>query len=163
MRMRTEGGQARRLLSLVALLCVPASRAVAQRERSPGGVKIGLQVGVGMVVSPVAFVVGGLATKWVARHAGASEALESRVAYFGAWGLAGLATAAVPPLLVRGGNYPAALAGAVAGGVGAGAMVWAGHAMFRDGARCGILCTSWGVAAFALPATGATLWYNRSR
>ena len=163
MRMRTMVGQARRVLSLVALLSVPASRVVAQREHSPSGVKVGLQLGIGTLVTPVAFVVGGLGSKWVARQAGATEAQESQVAYFGAWGLAGLTTAAIPPLLVRGGNYPTALAGTLAGGAAAGVMVWAGRAMFHDKAGCGVLCTSWGIVAFALPATGATFWYNRSR
>ncbi|MEP7347994.1 MAG: hypothetical protein ABI877_22185, partial [Gemmatimonadaceae bacterium] len=76
---------------------------------------------------------------------------------------AGLATAAIPPLMVRGGSYPAAVGGVAIGAGAAALMVKSGRAMFRDDAHCGVLCTTWGLAAFALPATGATLLYNRSR
>jgi hypothetical protein len=151
------------MLSLVVFLSLPARGAIGQQERSPSGVKVGLQIGAGTIVAPVAFVVGGLATKWVVRHAGANEVQESRAAYAGAWGMTGLATAAVPPLLVRGGNYPAALAGTAIGGAAAGVMVWAGRTLFHENARCAVLCTSWGIVTFALPAAGATLLYNRSR
>ncbi len=150
-------------LSLTVLLGTPATLALAQRQPAPSGLKVGLQVVTGTVVAPVAFVAGGLATKWVARRIGASEQQESSVAYVGAWSLAGIATAAVPPLMVRGGTYPAALVGTALGGAAAGLVILAGRRMFRDDAQCGVLCTSWGLVSFALPATGATLLYNRSR
>ena len=150
-------------LTMAALIALSTTRALAQREPTPSGVKVGAQVVTGTVVAPVAFVAGGLSTKWVARHLGANEARESSLAYVGAWTLAGLATAGVPPLIVHGGNYPAALAGTAIGGAAAGVMVWSGRVMFHNSAHCGVLCTTWGIATFALPATGAALAYNRSR
>ena len=163
MRMRARVGKEISRLALLALLGVPATSVLAQREPAPSGVKVGLQITSGTVVAPLAFVAGGLATKWFARRAGAGEPRESSLAYVGAWTLAGLATAAMPPLLVHGGNYPAALAGTAVGGAAAGVMVVAGRAMFHNNAHCGVVCTTWGIATFALPATGAALAYNRSR
>lgn len=165
MRMKTAVGQALRTTAMTVLIAVsiPAMPAGAQRQPTPSGVKVGAQIATGTLVAPVAFVAGGLGTKWVARHLGADEARESRLAYFGAWTLTGLATAGVPPLIVKGGNYPSALAGTVVGGAAATAMVAAGRVMFHNQEHCGVICTTWGIATFALPATGATLGYNRSR
>ncbi len=135
----------------------------AQRSSDPSGVRVGAQIVTGTVVAPLAFVAGGLAARALAVRAGASEDGARNAAYIGAWTLAGVGTSIVPPLLLRGGNYPASVAGTVVGGVAASGLVWAGRRIFHDAARCGVLCTIVGAAAFALPATGATLFYNQSR
>lgn len=156
-------GRALRALSISVLSAVTTTTALAQRQAAPSGVKVGMEIVTGTVVAPLVFIGGGVTTKWIARRLGATERVESRSAYVGAWTMTGLVTAAVPPLLVHGGNYPAALAGTAIGGAAAAAMVWAGRSMFREAEHCGVVCTVWGVAAFALPATGATLLYHRSR
>lgn len=160
MRMRAVVVQA---ILWAPMLTVPWSSVWAQQEEDPSGVRVATQIVAATAIGPVAFMGGGLATKWIVHRTGANEARERRAAYVGAWTLTGVATAAVPPLVLRGGNYPAALAGAVVGGAAGGVMVWTGRALFRDRARCGVVCTAWGIAAFALPATGATLLYDRSR
>jgi hypothetical protein len=69
----------------------------------------------------------------------------------------------VPSLIVRGGTYPAAVAGALAGGLVAGAAVWVGRSTFGRAASCNVFCVALGAAVLALPAVGATVAYNRSR
>lgn len=150
--------------ALLALLLVVGSRPVAaQRDSEPSGVRIGAQIAAGSVIAPVAFVAGGLAARGVARRARASEEAARNAAYIGAWTLAGLSTSVMPPLLVRGGNYPASLAGTVAGGAASAIMIWTGRRLFHEDARCGLICSTFGVVSVVLPATGATLLYNRSR
>jgi len=163
MRTRFVYGPAIGMRTTLLGLFIAAAPVQAQREPAPSGLKVGAQIAAGTVVAPLAFVGGGLATKWVARHLGADEARESSLAYVGAWTLAGLATAGVPPLIAKGGNYPAALAGAALGGAAGAVMVAGGRALFRNNAHCGVICTTWGIATFALPAAGATVLYNRSR
>jgi hypothetical protein len=135
----------------------------AQQENGPSGVRVTAQIVTGTVIAPVAFVAGGLAARNIAQRAGASERTAERVAYVGAWALAGLGTSVVPPLLLRGGNYPASLAGTAAGGAAAAVAVWMGRQLFHGRAHCGVICTTFGIATFALPAAGATVVYNRSR
>ncbi|MFN8582086.1 MAG: hypothetical protein U0163_14075 [Gemmatimonadaceae bacterium] len=147
----------------VAMSVAMAVPAFAQKAGNPSGVRVGLQITVGSVVAPAGFVGGGLAARALARRAGASEESARTAAYVGAWTVAGLSTSVVPPLMLRGGNYPASLMGTAGGGLAAAAVVWAGRHWFRDDAHCGFVCTTLGVVAFALPATGATIAYNNSR
>lgn len=164
MPMRPVDRRAARIALVCALGALAPGRGIrAQQERAPSGITVTAQVVTGTVVAPVAFVAGGLATKWVARHLGADEARERSLAYVGAWTLAGAATAAVPPLFARGGYYMASFAGTAIGGGAAAIMVASGRALFRDSARCGVVCTAWGIATFSLPAAGAAILYNRSR
>ncbi|MFN8570509.1 MAG: hypothetical protein U0132_00555 [Gemmatimonadaceae bacterium] len=148
--------------ALLVALCLTRP-ADAQRAQNPSGVRVGAQIVTATVIAPVAFVAGGLATRALALRAGASEDGARNAAYIGAWTLAGLGASVVPPLLLRGGNYPASAAGTAVGGVASIAVVWAGRHLFHDDARCGVVCTLVGATAFALPATGATLFYNNSR
>lgn len=115
------------------------------------------------VVAPAAFVGGGLGARWLASKLGASPDGARKVAYVGAWSLAALGTSVVPPLLLRGGNYTSSLAGTALGGIAGGLVVWVGRIVYADEPGCGVVCTALGLAAFALPATGATILYNRSR
>ncbi|MBV6520103.1 MAG: hypothetical protein MNPFHGCM_00208 [Gemmatimonadaceae bacterium] len=164
MSMRYVKRWSRRVSLGCALSALVQGQAVwAQQTKEPDGLKVTAQVAAGTVMAPVAFVVGGLTTKWVARHLGATEARERSLAYVGAWILAGAATAAAPALLEKGGYFMASAAGAAIGGSVAAVMVAGGRALFRNDDRCGVFCTAWGLATFAVPATGAAVVYNRSR
>jgi len=116
-----------------------------------------------MLATPLGFVAGGLATRWVAYKIGSSDAAAERAAYVGAWTSATLAAATTPALVARGGAWPQAVAGAVAGGVVAAGVVWIGRRVYRPRPRCSFSCALLGAAVFALPAGGATWAYNRSR
>ncbi|MEJ7812086.1 MAG: hypothetical protein WKG32_16860 [Gemmatimonadaceae bacterium] len=154
------------LLAFVALL---APRATAAQDRTPpvSGIRVAGEVGLGLVGTPVGFVAGGLATRWVANRFRATEESASRIAMVGAWTGAALVTAAGPTYLgTRGratGSYPAALGGAVAGGIGSLLLVKLNTRGGRAGGPCGFFCSVSAVSVFLLPSVGATVGLNMSR
>jgi hypothetical protein len=88
-----------------------------------------------------------------------------RVAYVGAYTLGALATAAGPALIgSRGdahGSYPAAVAGAVGGGLGTWLLRKAGRrGLFGERGPVALLV---GAVMVALPSVGATAAFNASR
>lgn len=125
------------------------------------------QVTLGAVGTLGGFVAGGLATRWVARRAGADPDRASRLANVGAWTGAALVTPVAPMLLgSRGdvhGSYPAALAGTLVGGAASLAVVTAGRHGAFDCRWCAPLRVLAGVSAFVLPSLGATIAFNQSR
>lgn len=125
------------------------------------------QVALGAVGTLGGFVAGGLATRWVARRAGADEDRASRAAYVGAWTGAALATPVAPMLLGSQGDvhgsYPAALAGTLVGGAASLAIVAAGRRGAFDCDWCAPVRFVAGVGAFVLPSLGATIAFDRSR
>jgi len=122
----------------------------------------------GTLATPVSFVIGGFATRTVARFLGVGDDMASRLAHVGGWSAAALGTAAVPPLAGRQkgihGSYSAAVGGAVVGGL----LSWGIVKLFDDDGespdfRCHTLCTVAGLAVFVLPSVGATVAWNASR
>ena len=100
-------------LLALAVSLVAAAPVRAQSDDPPlTGTKVAGEIALGAVAGPVGFVGGGLATRWVARRAGAGEEAASRAAYWGAWTGMTLATAAAPTLIgtrgVTTGSYAAA-------------------------------------------------------
>ena len=148
----------------LALACaIHPNRAGAQASSQPSGGRIAAQIGTGVVLAPVGFLVGGLGTRWMAGHLGASEEGARRAATVGAWATAAAVTSLSPPLLKRGGAWPHSVGGVALGGAAAGMLIWAGRARYRGADYCRILCSTLGVAALVLPSVGATILYNRSR
>ena len=125
------------------------------------------QVAVGTLGTAAGFVGGGLATRWVARRAGADPAAASRAAYVGGYATAALVTPVAPMLLGRRdgvrGSYPAALGGTLAGGAASLLVVTAGRRGAFDCRACAPLRVLAAVSAFVLPSLGATLAFNASR
>ena len=131
-----------------------------------GGTAAG-QVAFGTLGTAAGFVGGGLATRWVARRAGATPDRASRAAYVGAWTTAALATPVAPVLLgsrdgVRG-SYPAAVGGTLAGGAASLLIVTAGRHGAFDCRACAPVRLLAAVSAFVLPSLGATIAFNASR
>lgn len=158
-------------LTLLGALLGPATLAAqgaGAGDPEPVGVgRATAQVTLGTVGTIGGFVAGGLATRWVARRAGADADRASRLAYVGAWTTAALATP-VAPMLIGGqgdvhGSYPAALAGTLAGGAASLAIVTAGRRGAFDCRWCAPVRVLAGVSAFVLPALGATIAFNESR
>ena len=148
----------------LALACaIRPARVGAQASSQPGGGRIAAQIGTGVVLAPVGFLAGGLGTRWVAGHLGASEEGARRAATVGAWATAAAVTSLAPPMLKRGGAWPHSVGGVALGGAAAGLFIWAGRARYRAAEHCRLLCTTLGVAAIVLPSVGATILYNRSR
>lgn len=163
-------------IATFAALALPMGALAAQQgsatssDPEPVGVGAGravAQVGLGAVGTVGGFVGGGLATRWVARRAGASEERASQLAYIGAWTGAALATPVAPMLLGSQGDvhgsYPAALAGTLVGGAASLAIVTAGRHGAFDCERCGPLRVLAAISAFVLPSVGATVGFNLSR
>ena len=159
-------------LAAAALPRPAAAQAAASGDpgRALGPLRVAAQVGSGVVLTPVGFVGGGLATRWVARRLGANETGASRAAYAGAWTTAALTTAAGPSLVgARGpgsGSYAAALAGTLAGGAASFALVRINKRLANRGGEsrpCRLVCALSGVAVFLLPSVGATVGYDLSR
>ena len=154
----------------LALAAVPgAPRAARAQDRTPplSGLRVAGEVGLGLAGTPVGFVAGGLATRWVANRFGATEERASSVAMVGAWTGAALATAAGPTLIgTRGrttGSYAAAVGGAVAGGLGSLLLIKLNTRGGRAGGPCGFFCSVSAVSVFLLPSVGATVGFNMSR
>jgi hypothetical protein len=133
---------------------------------SPG--RVAAQVATGAVGTPVGFFAAGILTDWAFERLGRDDRTTSRLALAAGWTGAAFATAAGPALVgARGpgsGRYPAAVAGAVAGGLASWAVV---RLVDRDGGappRGGrVGATVAGIATFLLPSVGATLGYDLSR
>jgi hypothetical protein len=151
------------VVALVLACAISPDRARAQAASQPSGGRIAAQVGTGVVLAPVGFLVGGLGARWVVGQLGASEEGARRAANVGAWATAAAVTSLSPPLLKRGGAWPHSVAGVALGGAAAGVLIWAGRARYRGADHCRVLCTTLGAAAIVLPAVGATILYNRSR
>ena len=157
-------------LAAIALgLVLSATPALAQRSPRPlSGARVAAQVTGGALTMPLAFIGGGLATRWVAGRLGATENQASRVAYLGAWSAAALATAGVPALIgARGpgtGSYAAALAGTLAGGIASYGLIRLNRRGDEDERRpCRLGCIVSAAGVFLLPSIGATVGFNLSR
>ena len=169
----TRRAHARGTLVVVAAavaMAAAAGIAAAQEAATPSlsGLRVAAQVGSGALATPVGFVGGGVATKWLARHLGASDERASRLAYAGAWTGATLLTAAGPALVgARGpgrGSYAAAIGGALAGGAVSALIVrLEDHGPDEPHPPCRLRCSLAAVAVFVLPSVGATVGYDLSR
>jgi hypothetical protein len=150
---------------LIALGACAASRATAQQQPPPVG--LGRAVGqgaAGLLGTPVGFVAGGLATRWVAsRWFGASEDGASSIAMWGAYAGGALVTAAGPTLVGPGphatSTYWAALAGSTTGGIGSFLLIRLNRAVDLGGVAR-LVGT---VVVVTLPAVGATVGYDLGR
>lgn len=157
------------VLASSGLAARPLHAQVAPTDDPPSvgtGTVVG-QVALGTVGTAVGFVGGGLATRWVARRTGATEEGASRAAWVGAWTGAALTTPVGPVLLgsrdgVRG-SYPAAVGGAVAGGLASWLVVTAGRRGAFDCGVCRPVRVLAAVSAFVLPSVGATIAFNATR
>ena len=125
------------------------------------------QVTLGTVGTVAGFVGGGLATRWVARRAGATEGRASQLAMVGAYTGAALVTPVAPVLIGSrdgaSGSYPAALAGTLAGGAASVLLVYAGRHGAFDCRACTPLRWLAGAAIVVLPSVGATVAFDASR
>lgn len=163
---RTRGALLARALALLAA-CAPGV-VHAQEARPLGPARVGAQVAAGTLATPIGFIAGGVLTERVAERLGMDDPRASRVAMVGAWTGAALATAAGPALVgARGpgrGSYPAAVGGAVVGGLGSLLLVRLNDRTGDDPRPpCRVRCTLAAVAVFTLPSIGATVGYDLSR
>lgn len=148
----------------------PASAQASDSHDVPslGAGRVAAQLGTGVVLGPVGYVAGGLATRFVVRRLGGSQGTASGAAEKGAYVGVAAATAAGPALLgARGpghGNYFAALGGAAVGMFGT-ALVTRLNRTPDDQPLppCRLTCRVSAAAAFLLPSVGATVGYNLSR
>ncbi len=145
-----------------AALCIPAA-ARAQRADVEAG-RFVAQVGTAAVLTPVAFVGGGWATKRLMEKWGGSEERASQSAYAAAYAAVVLVAATPPAVIGRGGRYTDALLGSAAGLGASYAVVKLGNALYdADRRECGVICWTLGGLVVALPGIGATLVYNANR
>ncbi len=167
-------GQFGRIILTAVLLIIPQAicaqgvvLATANDPAPVGAGRVAAQVTLGTVGTLGGFVAGGLATRWVARRAGADPGRASDLANVGAWTTAALVTPVAPMLLGSQsnvhGSYPAALAGTLVGGAASLAIVAAGRRGAFDCRYCTPLRVLAGVSAFVLPSVGATIAFNASR
>jgi len=157
-------------LSAPAAAAQDASAGTGDPSRPLGPWRVVAQVGSGVVLTPVGFIGGGLATRSVARAVGANETQASDAAYVGAWTTAALTTAAGPSLVgARGpghGSYASAFVGTLVGGAASFALVRINKRLADRGGEahpCRLFCAISGVAVFVLPSIGATVGYDMSR
>lgn len=147
---------------MLPLLLLPPRHASAQHAPAPSVGRLAAQAGIGIVAMPVGFIGGGLATRWIATRAGASDE-GSSAGLVGAYVTAVFTTAAGPTLVGPGphasGSYFGALAGAVVGGAGSFGLV----RLNRLGDAGGVLRVLSLVAVVALPSVGATAGYDLTR
>ncbi len=127
-----------------------------------------MQLGSGVLLGPLGYVGGGLATRFVARRLGASQGTASTLAERAAYVGTAAATAAGPSLVgARApghGYYVAALGGATVGMLGSALVARLNQVPeARPDPPCRLVCRLSAVAAFTLPSIGATLGYNLSR
>ncbi|GJG86987.1 hypothetical protein tb265_21680 [Gemmatimonadetes bacterium T265] len=156
--------------AVIGALILAVGPAGAQDRALPSvsAPRVAAQLGTGLLLGPVGYVGGGLATRYVARRLGASPGTASTAAERA--GYVGIATAtAVGPTLIGAraaghGNYFASLGGATAGMFGS-ALVARLNRPPADAPDppCRLVCRLSAVAAFALPSIGATVGYNLSR
>lgn len=126
------------------------------------------QLGTGVLLGPLGYVGGGLATRYVVRRLGASQGTASAVAERAAYVGTAAATAAGPTLIgARApghGRYLAALGGATVGMFGSALVARLNRAPDNKPDRpCRLICRVSAVAAFTLPSIGATVGYDLSR
>lgn len=152
------------------MLTAPAVRAQSTAGDLPGvsPVRVVGQVGTGVLLGPIGYVSGGLATRYVVRRLGWSEGTASLAANRGAYAGTAAATALGPTLIgARApghGYYLAALGGTVVGMFGT-ALVARLNRTPDDQPYppCRLKCRLSAIAAFTLPSIGATVGYNLSR
>lgn len=161
-----------RLVALLAALgcgvLIPGGRAAAQQRGQPAvtGGRLLAEVGAGVLTTPISFVGGGLATRWVARRFGADDEHASTAALIGAYTIAAFATA-VPPTLIgqagrhATGSYLAALAGTAIGGLGSFALIRLNRT--NSVHACHVICAVSFAGIILLPSVGATTGFNASR
>lgn len=157
---------------LVAGLACGASARTANAQTSdlpgisPG--RVAAQVGTGVLLGPLGYVGGGLATRFVVRRFGGSQGTASTAAERAAYVGIAAATAVGPSLIgarASGhGLYVAALGGATVGMLGTALVARLNRTPDdRPDPPCRLACRVSAVAAFTLPSIGATLGYNVSR
>jgi ABC-type transport system involved in cytochrome c biogenesis permease subunit len=160
---------------LVALLAggcgllIPGARADAQRgQPAITGGRLLAEVGTGALTTPLGFIGGGIATRWVARKFGASDDAGSTAGLIGGYTIAALATA-VPPTLIgqagrhATGSYLAALAGTAIGGLGSFALIRLNRQRGETSRPCHFVCAVSFAGIVLLPSVGATTGFNLSR
>ena len=151
----------------VAAQWVAPARLAADAPPDLSGLAVTGQVALGTLGTLGGFVGGGLATRWVARHAGAPEGRASQLAMIGAYTGAALVTPVAPVLIGSrdgaSGSYPAALAGTLAGGAASVLLVYAGRHGAFDCRACTPLRWLAGAAIVVLPSVGATVAFDASR
>jgi hypothetical protein len=153
-----------------ALLAVTfATRAAAQHgQPAVTGGRIAAEVASGMATMPVAFIGGGIATRWVARRFGASDDAAGSAGLVGAYTVAALATALPPTLIGQAGrhatgSYLAALAGTAVGGLGSFALIRLNRQTGDTIRPCHFVCVVSFAGVILLPSAGATTGFNLSR
>jgi len=151
------------LACLTATACCSALLA-GQAPPSISAGRAAAQVGVGVIATPVGFIGGGLAARWLAGHVlGAPDDGGTLAGTIGGYTGGVLLTAVAPVIIGPGphasGNYAAAVAGSIAGGVGSFLLIRLNRAV-----DLGTIPRLLGaVVVFALPASGAAAGYDLSR
>lgn len=130
--------------------------------------RVAAQVGSGVLLGPIGYVGGGLATRFVVRRFGGSQGTASTAAERGAYVGIAAATAVGPSLIgaraAGHGLYVAALGGATVGMLGSALVARLNRTPGdRPDPPCRLACRLSAVAAFTLPSIGATLGYNVTR
>jgi hypothetical protein len=153
-------------LAVFVLMSAPARMPAQNAGKAPSlsAARVTAQLAAGTVATPVAFVVGGLAARRIARAVGAGEATASRAAYAGAYASTWVAAAGLPAVIGRDGRFSHALAGSALGMAAAWGVTRVGNRLY-DGDRraCGPFCWTLGALTVVLPSVGATLLYDDSR
>lgn len=125
--------------------------------------RVAAQIGLGTVLTPIAFFGTGWLTDRLFEPDPQGNAVRA-FQYAASFTAAAAGAAAGPALAGKDGRFESALLGSVAGLGGAFLTARLGNALFDDGRRrCNILCWSLGALTVAMPAIGATVAYNASR
>lgn len=156
---------------LAALGCgflIAGARADAQRgQPAVTGGRLFAEVAAGTAATPIGFIGGGIATRWVARRFGADQDAAGSAGLVGAYTIAAFATA-VPPTLIgqagrhATGSYLAALAGTAIGGLGSLALIRLNHSDRTD-RPCHFICAVSFAGVILMPSVGATTGFNLNR
>ncbi len=147
---------------------MPAQAAATGDLPGLSAVRVAGQLGTGVLLGPIGYVGGGLATRFVVRRLGGSQGTASTAAERAAYVGVAAATAVGPTLIgARGpghGLYVASLGGAAVGMLGTALVARLNRTSDdRPDPPCRLTCRLSAVAAFTLPSIGATLGYNLSR
>lgn len=125
--------------------------------------RVAAQIGLGTILTPIAF----FGTGWLTDRLFEPDPQGNAVRVFqyaASFTAAAAGAAAGPALAGSDGRFDRALLGSVAGLGGAFLTAKLGNALFDDGRRrCNVLCWSLGALTVAMPAIGATIAYNASR
>lgn len=153
------------MIAVLALAGASSLPSVVRAQPRVGAGVVAAQVATGTVGTIVGYVGGGLATRSIAKRFGADEDQASKAANVGAWAGAALVTAVGPALLARRGHatasYPAAVGGAVAGGIVSVLTKRLGdRGTFGESGPAALIA---GAAIALLPSIGATVAANASR